>query len=56
MIKDIIFSENQVDLTIIRYQGYNNFIDEKIKILNKDIFILDYSKVYPNGHINGNKK
>ena len=48
-VTDIKIDNNKILFNVLKYSSYRKFVNEKIEVLNQNVFIIDYSKVYKNG-------
>lgn len=50
---DLKIEVDKIVFTILKNSDYRNFTKETIEVLNQDVFVIDYAKVYKNGYLNG---
>ena len=54
-LKDINIKNNKITFTKYVKSGYRKLVSEEVEILNDNVFILDYQKVYKDGYLAGKK-
>ena len=54
-LKDINIKNNKITFTKYVKSDYRKFVSEEVEILNDNVFILNYQKVYKDGYFAGKK-